>query len=120
MIIFLDFDGVISTTRAYAAQKHIDDFYLRWLDPVACELVRQLCEQFSLQIVVSSTWRQFGYDNVAKSLTPSGLVKFLHDDWCTHTRQFNSETSHADRPKQIDDWLARNGSPNYLILDDDS
>ena len=42
-IMFLDFDGVISTSRAWVAQKHIEDFHTRWIDPIAVGLVTEAC-----------------------------------------------------------------------------
>lgn len=116
-VLFLDFDGVISTNRAYLAQKHIDNRDLRWLDPVACGLIKDLCKEFNLQIVVTSTWRKFGLDRVAACLGMHGLWKFTHTDWRTKDLWAKDGTC---RPNEIRDWLARNPEcDDWLILDDD-
>jgi hypothetical protein len=120
MIIFLDFDGVISTNRAWIAQKHIDHHDMRWIDPIACAMLRDLCVKYDFKLVVTSTWRKFGYDRVSAVLGLHGLLNFLHDDW--RTLDLWDRESKASRPEEIDDWLERNswdGRPDYLILDDD-
>lgn len=122
MIIFLDFDGVISTTRAYMNQTNEEDFYLRWFDPIACTFIRQICEKFNCQIVVTSTWRKMGYNDCVKiALAAHGLDKYVHSHWCTDDLWVQGMEYGTDRPLEIQTWLAEN--PNeiqYLILDDDT
>lgn len=121
MIIFLDFDGVISTTRAFMSQVDQQDFYIRWLDPVACDFVRRICEQFSCKIVVSSTWRNFGYEScVATSMAAYGLDKFVHKDWRTEELWSRDMELGGCRPLEIATWLAGHDETEYLILDDDT
>jgi len=115
-IFFLDFDGVISTNRAWIANKHIDDFYDRWIDPLAVGMIAELCGDYGYTIVVTSTWRKFGYDNCKRALGP--CAAYLHDDWRTKDLWFSGD-SKGTRPAEIDDWIARNGCDDYLILDDD-
>ena len=50
IVLFLDFDGVISTPRA----KHATG---EWIDPIATALLAKLQREQGFQIVVSSTWR---------------------------------------------------------------
>lgn len=119
MILFLDFDGVISTCRAFNAQREMEDFYLRWIDPVAAKLVRRLCQDHGLQIVVTSTWRGHKNGSCEDVLAAHGLAEFLHEDWRTRDLWVRGD-SKGSRPVEIDDWLARNGYQEYIILDDDS
>lgn len=104
-IVFLDFDGVISTPRAKIATGE-------WIDPIATALLAKLQREFGFKIVISSTWRVM-QDRCLRALAPSGLVSALHADWRTN------EDPEGARPREIDDWLARNGEPDFLILDDD-
>lgn len=121
MIIFLDFDGVISSPRAYVTQCDQEDFYLRWLDPIACKFLRRICEQFGAQFVISSTWRKFGFQScVEQSLGYYGLDKFVHEDWCTDDLWTREVDSLDSRPMEIDAWLKKNSPTDYIILDDDS
>lgn len=121
-IMFLDFDGVISTNRAWLAQKHIDHHDLRWLDPIACKMVKELCEKFGYTIVVTSTWRNFGMERVAACMGMHGLWNLTHSDW--RTKEIWEHGSKATRPYEIIDWLDRQrgfGEPvtDYIIVDDD-
>ena len=119
MILFLDFDGVISTNRAWLAQKDIDDFYLRWIDPIAVRMIADLCAQYNFQIVIISTWRKFGKAECTTALGRANI--YIHNDWRTEEIWPKGPNGSAgSRPAEIDDWLARNGNPDYLIIDDDS
>jgi hypothetical protein len=64
-ILFLDIDGVLNSKVFYEAnsQEIRGESSLFWrsvaeLDPEACALVNQLCEEEDLKIVISSTWRK--------------------------------------------------------------
>lgn len=121
-IVFLDFDGVISTNRAWLAQKDIEDFYDRWIDPVAVKMIADLCAQFGYQIVVTSTWRKFGWDVCHSAL---GIAEeYIHDDWRTKEIWPKGPNGSAgSRPAEIADWWDRNahyGENEYIIVDDDS
>jgi len=122
-IMFLDFDGVISTSRAWVAQKHIEDFHTRWIDPIAVGLVTEACREFGYTIVVTSTWRKFGEEACRKALGVA--AQFLHDDWRTKEIWPKGPNSSAgSRPAEIEDWLKRNGGfdgkfEDYIIVDDD-
>ena len=115
-ILFLDFDGVISTTRAYVAQEVIEDFYDRWIDPVAVKLIAKICSGNNYEIVVTSTWRKFGKETCVRALGRANI--WLHDDWCT--KDLWTTDSKVSRPQEIDDWLGRNECDSFLVIDDDS
>src|SRR3546814_10538871 len=101
LIAFLDFDGVISSPRAYVVQPELPRDH-RWIDPVSCKMIAKLQSDYGFQIVISSTWRGFGRDRCAAVLAPYGLDAALHDDWRTN------HWPDGSRPSEIDDWLERN------------
>lgn len=113
IVAFLDFDGVIASPRAWMAQEEIADRDTRWIDPLSCKLLTKLQRKYGFSIVVSSTWRAFGRDRCAAVLAPYGLDVHLHDDWATN------HAPDGSRPAEIDDWLRRNGEPDFIIFDDD-
>lgn len=125
-IMFLDFDGVISTHRALAANRYgcYADDRMRWIDPVAVGLIADLCARFNYQIVVTSTWRKFGKQVCTEALGIANI--WLHHDWLTDEIWPKGPNSSAgSRPAEIEDWLDRQrgfGEPvtDYVILDDDS
>lgn len=105
LICFLDYDGVISSPRAQVATGW-------WIDPIATTLLRKLHGEFGFKIVVSSTWRLFE-TRARDVLKQAQLYEALHKDWRTN------ESPDGSRPAEIDDWLRRNGEPEFFILDDD-
>jgi hypothetical protein len=115
-VIFLDFDGVICSPRAYVAQEDRwlgDQWPLRWADQVACDLVTRLLTLHGAKLVISSTWRQME-GPCQKVLGRYGLARFLHSDWRT------GEDEKRFRGAEIAAWLSANGNPPFIILDDDS
>ena len=56
-VIFLDFDGVITSKNGYS------------LDPEKMELVKRICDETGAYIVVSSSWRRFTLEDTIKSIT---------------------------------------------------
>jgi hypothetical protein len=114
-VIFLDFDGVICSPRAYVAQAERWNGHraIRWADQVACDLVGCLLGKHGAKLVISSTWRR-SKDECDKVLGRYGLVPYLHSDWRT------GEDQAGIRGNEIAAWLAANGSPPFIILDDDS
>src|SRR3546814_4199734 len=66
LIAFLDFDGVISSPRAYVVQPELPRDH-RWIDPVSCKMIAKLQSDYGFQIVISSTWRGFGRDKIGRA-----------------------------------------------------
>lgn len=67
-IIFLDIDGVLTTGPNYLL--HIDKF----------NMIADICQQTGAKIVLSSSWRNFTFENTIKELNelPSGnLFKLI-------------------------------------------
>lgn len=115
-IVFLDFDGVICTTRAHFAYANPIGFH-RHLDPVAVKLVEKLCRNAKAKIVVSSTWR-IGAEKSEIELTllnaGMGGVNF-HQCWRTPS------LLSGHRGKEIELFFNDHKTEGkYLILDDDS
>lgn len=115
-IVFLDFDGVICSPRAFLAQEEVwgsAQRALRWADPLACYLVRRLLVKHQAILVVSSTWRACR-DQCDRVLGFHELIEFLHDDWRT------GEDPERFRGHEIAAWLTEHDNPPFIILDDDS
>jgi len=108
-IIFLDFDGVVVTTRSLIGRVTPDGF-----DPVAVKWIQMLLDSTGSELVISISWRS-NYDRrgMSELLIKNGFNKpSLHSDWATLSLG-------RDRQAEIDDWLQRNGPRgNWLVLDD--
>ncbi|MFZ3482045.1 HAD domain-containing protein [Sphingomonas sp. 3-13AW] len=105
---FVDFDGVICTTRANMALGRFDD-------PVAFGLLGRILRDTDALMVVSSTRRgraDMGTpNNCLDMLARYDLTSRLHPDWRTGDL--------SSRSREIADWLSRNGHRPYGILDDE-
>ena len=112
-VLFLDIDGVLDSVRsAVALDKYPHNLSRRSLkkfDWVAIGLVRKLCAECNVEIVLSSVWRHgFSCEDMSKALQ-------LPIKYKTGT------TRAGVRGVEIQEWL--NSHPeveNYAIVDDDS
>lgn len=119
-ILFLDIDGVLNSREWYLRNKNNIELesglmyrHQEELDPNACDLVNELCTEFSLSIVISSTWRRLHtLGDIQKMLASRGL----HAPVIGATPQLRS----GFRGQEVDEWLYDNpGSIRHVILDDD-
>ena len=115
-IIFLDFDGVISTPEC------------RWnLDPEKITLLEELIKETDAKIVVSSSWS-------VGSKTAEHFVNKLFNGWTNHTNSIITKdsvfikamydvTDHmgSQRGDEIQRWLDahKDEVESYVIFDDD-
>lgn len=106
-ILFLDVDGVLNNQESLRTGSGVD--FTGW-DPLCCEVVRQMCLQFDLQIVVSSTWR-LNWGDCMWNMGRASLDKPID-----RTNELVGEP----RGSEIAEWLSRHPRvAGYIILDDD-
>lgn len=126
-IIFLDMDGVLCTPRACIASGNFGCW--SYLDPIACLLLRRLCEDFDCKLVISSTWRlgdinYLSFASILNAACPNLGSYVLRSDTEWRTAQSLRNYSDPDnrRGAEIKDWLKRNDliTKMFIILDDDS
>lgn len=111
-ILFLDIDGVLNSKIYYKYIYKPEEGHSRF-DPYCVVLIKRLVEEFSLQIVITSTWRNGIIDRLKKELQESNLSPYLHSDW--HTPILRP----VSRGKEIKLWLDSHPEiQNYLIIDD--
>lgn len=111
-VIFLDFDGVLTTQRTCVA---FDSGWWMTPDPVAIALINNLCKFSGAEIVVSSTWREvYGFATIKLYLQSHGIShEFLHKDWATPSLKG------SQRGEEIKLWLDNNPTVSaFLIIDD--
>ena len=106
-IIFLDIDGVLVSLRTGYAFETVE-----W-DPIACALIKKLCDLSGYKIVCSSSWR---YDpkRTLEYFKKNGLYEFLHPHWSTLLEDLIS------RGIEIQNWIANHNVCEFIIIDDDS
>lgn len=117
-IIFLDFDGVICTTRSHFA--YSSTLLHRHLDVVGVKMIERLCENAKAKIVISSTWRNhFEQDAINVMLCNAGM-KSVPFHSCWKTPKLIREGLTVKRGFEIAAFLDQHHTDNYVILDDDS
>ena len=113
-IIFLDFDGVITT---YASKWEIDN--------EKCLLVKKICDETGAKIVISSSWR---YSTVEKTINAYKLHDWILTPYIIDVTENLSMSIGWDllsyfpqRGLEISEYINKHELiQNYIILDDDS
>jgi hypothetical protein len=112
-ILFLDIDGVLNSEIYYKSISHLENGGSRF-DPKSVELIKKLVDEFSLRIVISSTWRYGATDRLMHELKDSKLIGYLYHEW------FTPVIHPAHRGTEIKLWLELHPEViDYIIIDDD-
>ena len=111
-ILFLDIDGVLNSKIYYKYIYKPEEGHSRF-DPYCVVLIKRLVEEFSLKIVITSTWRNGIAERLMNELEESKLVPYLHEDW--HTPILRP----VNRGMEIQLWLEEHPkAKDYIIIDD--
>lgn len=115
-IIFLDFDGVITTPKS------------GWnIDNNKCLLIKEICDKTGAKIVISSSWR---HRTVEETIKQNHLEDWILKDYVvgvtislmTDPVKFEFEDRYCDnfliRGNEIDYYIKNHNVENYVILDD--
>lgn len=114
-IVFLDFDGVIATDRAYHAYRQdvAPRLPMRAIDPISIMLLNRILEHSKYddtRFVISSTWRDY-HDkfSIESILYTNGFKGRLHYNWFTpqglKTRDEEILAWLKDHPYTKDNWI---------------
>lgn len=112
-IIFLDFDGVITTAKSGYA-----------IDPEKVDLLLKIIEKTDAKIVVSSSWRRATVEATKEYLSETAFVDYI----VGVTRKFDVYTGErygylsVPRGMEIKFWLdtTEENIESYVILDDET
>lgn len=109
-IIFLDFDGVITT---YKSGYNID--------PEKVKLLLKIVEETGAKIVISSSWRSHNIETTREKLGNLTFMKHVIDVTPRFTvRDYDGDYWSVPRGMEINHWLDKHDVDNYVILDDES
>jgi hypothetical protein len=124
-IIFLDFDGVICNPRACIAMRDTGGVF-SYLDPIACHLVKRLCEDNNAKLVISSSWRilydRYSLQSILNAACPQlGNHMWRGTEWCTPNHN-GGDGNYFGRGREIQAWIRNHSTEfnRFVILDDDS
>lgn len=119
-VLFLDFDGVITCTRA-SYENRVDDTFMpgrNYLDGACLAELHGVIQQTGCRIVVSSSWRHGKtLEWLAEFLeVPAGIVI---GKTCGDGEVFTHDSD--GRGNNITQWLADHGRDvdNWAVVDDD-
>lgn len=134
LIVFLDFDDVLCLNTTVGGYDYLqllqgsldmpkEAFFEQIFSPDCKEILKgiyaQALTQFSVQTVISSSWRRIlDKEPITHLLKQTGLGFItLHPQWCT------PYYPRATRAMEITGWLNTNASPAqdnlaYLVIDD--
>ena len=120
-IIFLDFDGVITTAESSYR-----------IDPDKCNMIKEICDATDASIVISSSWRMSDLEKTIEAITNEEIVygnqPFTIPERVVGVtnRMYSCKYGAADerygvcRGVEIDRYIVEHPEiTNYLILDDD-
>jgi len=117
-VIFLDFDGVITTLKS------------GWrLDNEKQLLIKQICDATCAKIVMSSSWRWYSLEKTIEYLKGHDKHPFILFDYLIDVTSRMYSFKHGEREKhytiprgvEIQRWLEEHDEvTNYVILDDDT
>lgn len=125
-VLFLDIDGVLCNPRACLAVGNVGHGY-SYLDPVACMLVKRLCDECNARIVISSAWRQMFDKCAMEAILNASCPNLGNCIWpsSTHWRTCDwsyeeGVTNTSDRGREIKKWIDEHETKfnNFCILDD--
>jgi hypothetical protein len=109
-ILFLDIDGVLNSSRSCEAYGDYPHSYSKYelFDDVAVNLIRKICTEHNVSVVLSSTWR---YDKKWTRLTETLKLPIID----ITPRKLSSQ-----RGEEIQMWLNDHQEVSkYAIIDDD-
>lgn len=115
-VVFLDIDGVVNNPYIDAdlKVKYFTEYDGRVSNVQAIRWLSRLCLETDAVIVISSTWRHAGIDNVRNCLYNSGLDPEV-------TIYDTTPNSWGDRGDEIALWLKVHPEVDkFVILDDDN
>ena len=128
-IMFLDIDGVLNTKWWYTQMDRNcpRDQYGYAFDPKAVANLKRIVEETGADIVISSSWKSFGFSELEEMWTDRGLPGKLigvtpnsvSDKLLLDADIDSIELFHI-RGEEIKEWLTKHGKnvSNYAIIDD--
>lgn len=113
-ILFLDFDGVLTsdanTQKCVLEHRRENLFGIDWFDPDCVAALRKIVDETGAVVVISSSWRELGRDKLLylwKELDMPGVLYGTTPEWV------------LTKKEAIEQWLSDNEHDAYAILDDD-
>lgn len=124
-LVFLDIDGVFTSSRVHVAHNASYDSWHRF-DPVAVDFMNRIHDTHPVKFVIMSTWKQgMGNDHfmtyhwVYSAFANSGFRGVLAKPWKTDPDHFGFIKG-WDRAHEVQDYLDNfgDGIEDFILFDD--
>ncbi len=128
-VIFLDIDGVLNTGLWYTQMDRNTpkDKYGYAFDPNAVDNLKRIIDETGADIVISSSWKSFGFSELEDMWQDRGLPGRLigiTPNSVSDEMLLNADLDHMEifsiRGMEIKEWISKNGKyvSHYVIIDD--
>ena len=121
-VLFLDIDGVLNSEVFMRRRLDSQDnaAWINMLDPEAIERLNHILDTLSeVKVVLSSSWRSAGKDEIQQALEQRGFRGTLIDVTPSLETMDGLIWISPDRGTEIDTWLKGKDVESFVILDDD-
>lgn len=123
-IIFLDIDGPLCNHRVHVAVTRRAGLH-SYFDPIACGLIKRLCEDYDCKIVIGSVWRMHYDLHAMQSIMNAASPEF--GEYLLADTEFWRTKVLQDRKEEISEWISAasargdlTNSDKFIIIDDES
>ena len=128
-IVFLDIDGVLNTGWWYSQMDRNTpkDKYGYAFDPNAVANLKKIVDEMGADIVISSSWKSFGFSGLEDMWQDRGLpgkLIVITPNSVSDEMLLNADLDHMElfsiRGMEIKEWLDKHGKnvSHYVIIDD--
>lgn len=112
-VIFLDFDGVLNSTKYMLACGKSGLVF----DPTKMLLLQQIQRATDAKIVLSTSWREY-WSAESEKCTPTGhTINAVFREYGLRIFDKTPELNTA-REREIEAWLGHHKVKNFVVLDD--
>ena len=123
-VIFLDVDGVLNdydTCLAFDKEYQRTGVLKAELNEDMVSNLKEIVDRTDAKIVLSSSWRLYGYMNNGKFVPKQYKAKGLVDMFDKYGMEIYDTVSYSrTRDLQILDYVYMNDVDDYIVIDDDS
>lgn len=114
--VFLDIDGPMVPMNFWSRKDKDKKGHMAF-DPAAVATILRVLNETGAKLVISSSWRNIGYERMSSILEEEGISKdYLHEDWSI---DFSYDVGMSGRADFIRTWLKRHPEiKHYAVVDD--
>lgn len=127
-LVFLDIDGVFTSSRVHMAQNNTEYGIWNKFDPVAIEFMNKIHNEYAVQFVLMSTWKNYlKHDDhtiehwIYAAFASAGFLGKFATPWKTDPHEtWVNKPSYYDRAYEVKEYLEEYGKDvkDFIMFDD--